>query len=320
VDEDLGVEEDDNNDNSDADSAVDAGSLVSTDSLTPSILEYRQLHGRTYANAKTGEYWGPNDERQGEGLDLIHNAVTIVMGDRLFLAPIDTRNPGRVLDIGTGTGIWALDFADEFPSADVIGTDLSPMQPSWVPPNLRFEIDDCLLDWTWPANHFDFIHTRMMLGAIPDWAALDRKALHHLKPGGWYEHVEIGCEAESDHREFPEGHAFHTWAQSFYQAGEKMGRPWTICIPGEMTKTMSDAGFVDIHEVKFKLPVGNWAKDPALKQAGLLFHTSLERDLEGFSTFCMREVLGWSQEEVIVFLAQMRRELRRKTNYAYVYV
>lgn len=29
------------------------------------------------------------------------------------------------------------DFADEFPDAEVIGTDVSPIQPSWVPPNVQ---------------------------------------------------------------------------------------------------------------------------------------------------------------------------------------
>lgn len=29
------------------------------------------------------------------------------------------------------------DFADEFPNTRVIGTDISPIQPSWVPPNLE---------------------------------------------------------------------------------------------------------------------------------------------------------------------------------------
>lgn len=29
------------------------------------------------------------------------------------------------------------DFADEFPNAEVIGTDVSPIQPSWIPPNLK---------------------------------------------------------------------------------------------------------------------------------------------------------------------------------------
>lgn len=29
------------------------------------------------------------------------------------------------------------DFADEFEGAEVIGTDISPIQTSWVPPNLK---------------------------------------------------------------------------------------------------------------------------------------------------------------------------------------
>lgn len=32
----------------------------------------------------------------------------------------------------------ASDFADEHPNAEqVIGTDISPIQPSWVPPNVK---------------------------------------------------------------------------------------------------------------------------------------------------------------------------------------
>lgn len=34
------------------------------------------------------------------------------------------------------------DFADAYPSCEVIGTDISPTQPPWAPPNLRFEMDD----------------------------------------------------------------------------------------------------------------------------------------------------------------------------------
>lgn len=34
-------------------------------------------------------------------------------------------------------GLWAVDFADDNPNVEVIGTDISPVQPQWVPPNLR---------------------------------------------------------------------------------------------------------------------------------------------------------------------------------------
>lgn len=29
------------------------------------------------------------------------------------------------------------DFADDIPEAEVIGTDISPIQPTWIPPNLK---------------------------------------------------------------------------------------------------------------------------------------------------------------------------------------
>ena len=53
---------------------------------------------------------------------------TLILENKLHLAPLG-KTIQKVLDIGTGTGIWAIDFADEYPSASVIGTDISPIQP-----------------------------------------------------------------------------------------------------------------------------------------------------------------------------------------------
>lgn len=47
--------------------------------------------------------------------------LLITDGD-LYKAPVD--RPQRVLDLGTGTGIWATDYAHEHPEAEVIGLDL----------------------------------------------------------------------------------------------------------------------------------------------------------------------------------------------------
>ena len=53
----------------------------------------------------------------------------LLMGGNLNLAPLV--DPKNILDIGTGTGIWAIEMADQHPDATVIGTDLSPVQPVW---------------------------------------------------------------------------------------------------------------------------------------------------------------------------------------------
>lgn len=42
---------------------------------------------------------------------MIHHIIKLVLNDRLFLAPIEN-GPIRVLDIGTGTGLWATEFGD----------------------------------------------------------------------------------------------------------------------------------------------------------------------------------------------------------------
>lgn len=40
-------------------------------------------------------------------LQYSHQYMLHLFDDRLFLAPI-AKNPQRILDIGTGTGIWAM--------------------------------------------------------------------------------------------------------------------------------------------------------------------------------------------------------------------
>ena len=43
-------------------------------------------------------------------MDLVHHICRLTLDGRLYLSPIQTS--GRVLDLGTGTGIWAIDFAE----------------------------------------------------------------------------------------------------------------------------------------------------------------------------------------------------------------
>jgi ubiquinone/menaquinone biosynthesis C-methylase UbiE len=41
---------------------------------------------------------------------MLHHIFRLVQGGSLFVAPL--REPSRVLDMGTGTGIWAVHFAE----------------------------------------------------------------------------------------------------------------------------------------------------------------------------------------------------------------
>ena len=122
-----------------------------------------------------------------------------------------------------------------------------------MPPNVRFEIDDCTQPWTWPENTFDFIHMRYLFGSISDWSALIREAYAACAPGGWVQTAEVEVDYISDDGSVRPDSAMAIWGHMCRVAGPKMGRPFTILRDGLQRKGMEEAGFVDIHEVNFKV-------------------------------------------------------------------
>ena len=94
-----------------------------------------------------------------------------MLDEKLYLAPAFLRNGSRILDIGTGTGIWAEEMGETREDCTVIGIDLSPIQPAWGLQNVMWQLDDVEDDWTY-TQAFDFIHSRFMAGSIKNWHRL----------------------------------------------------------------------------------------------------------------------------------------------------
>ena len=81
-------------------------------------------------------------------------------------------------------------------------------------------------------------------------------------------------------------------------------------------------GFVDIHAKQFNWPVGRWAKGEKNKLLGRFVQEDLNDWLPSSALALFTRVLKWSREEVEVFLATVRQELKDKKRHfwANVYV
>lgn len=184
--------------------------------------------------------------------------LTLLLDSKLYLVPLDVTKCRKVLDVGCGTGIWAMDFADSHPNSEVIGVDLSPIQPAWTPPNCSFLIDDVEEEWVYPSGPFDFIHIRCMMGSVKDWPRMYGQAFKNLAPGGWIQHLDMSIEFRSDDDTVPADHIMARWSKTFVDCGENLGK--TFKITERAAPLMREAGFEDVQEHWFKLPVGGWAK------------------------------------------------------------
>lgn len=196
----------------------------------------------------------PNDEFEQDRLDLQHHIYRLCLDGALYRTPLT--DPQRVLDIGTGTGIWAIEFADEFPSAEVIGTDLSPIQPGFVPPNLKFYVDDFEMDWEFGGQKFDYIHWRSLCGSTANWPKLYRQAWENLKPGCYLEVQEYNADVYGDDATFERAKWTREWCATLHYSSEQFGK--AIDVAHFHKHWMQEAGFQDVreevHKVSYRVP------------------------------------------------------------------
>ncbi|KAH7413127.1 S-adenosyl-L-methionine-dependent methyltransferase [Cadophora sp. MPI-SDFR-AT-0126] len=291
----------------------EAGSSLT--SITSSILRGKvDEGGRTYAVYGKEEYGFPMDEAELDRIDMCHAKYFALLDKKRFLAPIPP-NPQKILDLGCGTGIWCIDIADEFPSAEVIGIDIAPTQPTWVPANCRFELDDMEQPWTWSENTFDFIFSRDLIAAVRDFPRLIDQCYTHLKPGGYVEFQCVTGILHSEDDSVPNDSALQKFSDSLRLAGEAFGTK--VDDPLRWKGWFEDRGFEDVTEHIIKLPINTWPKDKRLKLLGAWEMENLLSSLEGMVIRIFQKALGWTEQEVLVFLVDVRKDIKNRNIHGY---
>jgi len=299
----------------DVDSGSDYGSDdwdSDTTSLSSSVYNHVYENGRRYHAYREGNYLMPNDETEQDRLDLVHHIYGLLLDGKLLIAPIE--KPQRVLDLGTGTGIWAISFADEYPSAEVVGIDLSPIQPSWIPPNLKFELDDFEAPWQYAPNSFDLVHARSLAGCVADWPNLFAKTFKSLKPGGIFE-VQDGVMAHLCDDDTMKGTTHEKINELVAQASEKIGKPMNVA--HLYKQWMIDAGFVDVVEKIYFLPTGTWPRERKLKEIGRIQMVQHHDAMEPICLALFTRVLKMPVEEVMQIISGVKAEIQSRKIHCY---
>ncbi|CAI6091465.1 unnamed protein product, partial [Clonostachys chloroleuca] len=94
----------------------------------------------------------------------------------------DLEDQAHVLDIGIGTGLWAIDIGAAHPDVTAEGVDIQEIQSINVPPNFGFWLWDIEDAAEWPES--DFINCRRMTDSVKDWPSLLKRAHTSLRDKG----------------------------------------------------------------------------------------------------------------------------------------
>ncbi|KAL1301884.1 hypothetical protein AAFC00_006064 [Neodothiora populina] len=269
------------------------------DDLYETVEEY----GRTFLRTK--KYSLPNDAQEQDRLDVQHAMCLEILGNRLALAPVDDKPLENVLDLATGTGIWAMEYAKRHPSTKVVGTDLSRVDEQGKPSNCTFLIADADEDWN-SKRHWNFIHARAILTCFTDPKSIIQKAYDNLAPGGYLELQDpiLPWKFASPP---PENSAFVRWNELSIEASIKGGRPWNNV--QHYPRWFKEVGFEEVTESNFFVPTGTWTDDPRYAQVGTWQMLNLNMALEGW-TFRTLERLGWKAEETQKLVDEVKEELQ----------
>ncbi|KIO19827.1 hypothetical protein M407DRAFT_246052 [Tulasnella calospora MUT 4182] len=266
-----------------------------------------------------------NNTERGR-LDFQHAGIRISLGSlyaapdlvKARLAPQKEVPQPTILDIGTGSGIWAEEMAREFPHAQVLGVDLTPVTPDAnTPPNCRFGYLDANDGFTSLGESFDVVHMRSVGGGIRDQVRLVRDVARVLKPGGIFLWGAGDMDLYNENGErlprFEEGkEGWCAMNAIFTQVREEMlkqGRD--LYGINDFKKLLEDSEYFKFlgKEDAF-CPIGAWKEDTpktAWKQVGELFVVNVGRMVQSLGSLLVQS--GRDKETIDRWLATVKEEL-----------
>ncbi|CAG8020845.1 unnamed protein product [Penicillium olsonii] len=203
-----------------------------------------------------------------------------------------------------------------------------------VPSTRKKTVDDLNRRFTFPTNHFDFVHSRLLATGLnrSRWPSYLRDVVRVLKPGGWAQMVEIYFNVQSDNGSITDEHALRKWSTKYLSALEDKK---DLRIGSKLRTLMADAGFVEVDTKMIPLPLSAWStgwffKDPweitvtdslisdlRMKGIGESNHENAQQLLQSLALYPLTQRLHMPPEVFTSLVAQAQREAADPTLKAY---
>ncbi|KAL9115957.1 MAG: hypothetical protein Q9227_000325 [Pyrenula ochraceoflavens] len=267
-----------------------------------------------------------------ERLDIVHHLLYNARHQRILNAPFQPRPPtpydrSRVLDVGAGTGAWCDDMAAKgHRDTEFIGIDIAGMGPEVTYPNveLRWPID-YESPWSFGESTFDLIHLQLACGCVSNWPNLYGKIYRHLRPGCWFEQVEIDyqpwCEGPDGRTlQYPKQGKLWMWYNYLVQATQAASR--SIAYNDRTDDLLRHTGFTNVNEYIYKLPLNTWPGDAHNKDIGrwmqIILTDQNNSGLKALSLAPFSRINRWPLEDIDRLCKEAAQEIQDKKNYAFM--
>ncbi|GER83157.1 hypothetical protein KTAU_17940 [Thermogemmatispora aurantia] len=285
-------------------SPAEPGQAVDEINQTEAAVPDHESNGRR--RLSDVPYLLPKDLDEINRLDFQHYVLRLALG-RLIFAPVDEqlRQGGQVLDVGCGTGRWAIEIARLYPLTHVTGLDLEQAKATTPPPNYRFIQGNLLQGLPFADSTFHYTHQRFLVAAIPleRWPGAICELYRVTVPGGWIELIELGAETRNA----------GPCLQQLIAWGRQLAAPRGIdgTQMSRLGEWLQQAGCRQIYTHTLWLPVGAWAG-----RLGLLFMRDLAAGFNGLEALAVR-ACGITPEHFRQTIAALEQECNQhQTRYA----